>query len=84
MSFVVQFTPDENTSYPYRSLTVGNHYAVEEDEDYVEPCLFEEGGTVTVWDDNGELAEILSTDYIIVEEMDWFDVLPKKRKMPVV
>jgi hypothetical protein len=59
-------------------FTAGKLYAVETNEDYV--ILFDDG-TITVWNDEGELSEMKEGDYIIVtcDETEWFNVKPDER-----
>jgi hypothetical protein len=61
------------------SLTIGKLYAVEDDEDIVDPEIEKEFGCVTVWDDEGHLHEICKSNYEFVEDVNWYSVRPKKR-----
>lgn len=70
---VVKFIAE---SKPNWNLEKGKLYAVETDEDLVD--IFDDG-TITVWNDEGHLAEMYDGEYeiVIVDEDEWFIVKPE-------
>jgi len=71
---VVRYTSE---SKPKWGLVQGKLYAVETNEDYV--MLFD-GGTITVWNDEGHLAEMNQGEYqvVITDKKEWFKVRPER------
>ncbi|MGG1659476.1 hypothetical protein [Brevibacillus sp. NRS-1366] len=82
MSRVVKFIAESQEHI--EGLTIGKLYAVEDNEDIVDPELEKECGCVTVWDDDGHLHEIYKPLYEFIEGVSWFSVLPKKRYLEVL
>lgn len=71
-NFVVRYLGETNEN----GLTNGELYGVETD---IEIVAYINDTYVTVWDDEGELHEITSGDYEVVEGEDWFEVVPDHR-----
>ncbi|MFE4571379.1 hypothetical protein [Paenibacillus chitinolyticus] len=76
---VVKYTGESTTN----GLTKDSLYGVETDEDLVDEEVYTNFKAITVWDEAGRLHEIEEDNYEIVEEANWFSIVPEKRYIEI-